>query len=56
MRHNFATQAMIADIPAEYTANYLGNKNVTIIEHYTHIKDETASSVIDIMEARLSTN
>lgn len=56
MRHNFATQAMIAGVPAEYTASYLGHKNTTMTEHYTHIKDETAPKVIDIMEARLSTN
>lgn len=56
MRHNFATQAMIAGVPPEYTASYLGHKNVTMTEHYTHIKDETASNVIDIMEVRLSTN
>lgn len=39
MRHNFATQAMIAGVPPEYTASYLGHKNVPMTEHYTHIKD-----------------
>ncbi|MCB5952765.1 tyrosine-type recombinase/integrase [Enterococcus sp. BWT-B8] len=56
MRHNFATQAIIAGVAAEHTASCLGYKNITMTEYYTHIKDETTSNVIDIMEARLSTN
>lgn len=56
MRHNFAPQATIAGIPPEYTANYLGHKNVTMTEHYTHVQDETSSNVIVIMEKRLSQN
>ena len=49
LRHFFATQAAIAGVPSEQTAAYLGHKNATMTEHYTHIADETASNVVSIV-------
>lgn len=56
LRHFFATQAAIAGVPKEHAAAYLGHNNKTMTEYYTHIKDETASGVIDIVSKRLNTN
>lgn len=56
LRHLFATQAAIAGVPQEHAAAYLGHHNKTMTEYYTHIRDETASGVIDIVSKRLNTN
>ena len=56
LRHLFATQAAIAGVPKEHAAAYLGHHNKTMTEYYTHIRDETASGVIDMVSKRLNTN
>ena len=56
LRHFFATQAAIAGVPKEHVANYLGHHNKTMTEYYTHIENETAASVIDIVSKRLEIN
>lgn len=56
LRHFFATQAAIAGVPREHAAAYLGHLDKSMTEHYTHIRDETAASVIDIVSKRLDIN
>lgn len=56
LRHFFATQAVIAGVPLEYTAAYLGHREKTMTEHYTHIKDETAGDVINLVSQRIKKN
>jgi Site-specific recombinase XerD len=56
LRHFFATQAAIAGVPKEHVAKYLGHNNKTMTEHYTHIQNETAAGVIDIVSKRLEIN
>lgn len=53
LRHYFATQSAIAGVPIQHAAAYLGHKNKTMTEYYTHIKNETASSVIDLVSKKL---
>lgn len=53
LRHFFATQAAIAGVPKEHAAAYLGHKDKSMTEYYTHIQDETAPKVIDILSKRL---
>lgn len=54
LRHNFATQAALAGAPIHDTAKYLGHRNVTMTEHYTHATDEGLNNVINLVESRLS--
>lgn len=54
LRHFFATQAAIAGVPKEHAAAYLGHRDKTMTEYYTHIENETAAGVIDIVSKRLS--
>lgn len=54
LRHFFATQAAIAGVPKEHAAAYLGHKNKTMTEYYTHIQNETATDVINIVSNRLN--
>lgn len=53
LRHFFATQAAIAGVPIEHAAAYLGHKNTSMTEHYTHISDETASNVVDLVSRHI---
>lgn len=53
LRHFFATQAAIAGVPKEHAAAYLGHRDKTMTEYYTHIENETASDVIDLVSKRL---
>jgi integrase len=54
MRHFFATQAVIAGVSVEHAAAYLGHRNKTMTEYYTHIRNETAPNVINMVSERLS--
>lgn len=56
LRHFFATQAAIAGVPKEHAAAYLGHHDKTMTQHYTHIQNETAAGVIDIVSKRLNIN
>lgn len=54
LRHFFATQAAIMGVPKEHAAAYLGHADKRMTELYTHIKNETASSVVDIVSRRIN--
>lgn len=56
LRHFFATQAAIAGAPKEHVAAYLGHSEKVMTAHYTHIANETAAGVIDIVSKRISGN
>ncbi|MCJ0566995.1 tyrosine-type recombinase/integrase [Enterococcus cecorum] len=56
LRHFFATQAVIAGVPLEHTAAYLGHNEKTMTEHYTHIRNETAENVISLVSKRIKNN
>ncbi|MDR0921734.1 MAG: site-specific integrase [Lactobacillales bacterium] len=52
MRHHFSTQAAIAGVNIEDAARFLGHASKEMTRHYTHIQDETASKVLDLMEEK----
>lgn len=54
LRHYFTSQAIVAGVPKEHAANFLGHTTVYMTEQYTHIKDEVTDNVIDIVEKRLN--
>lgn len=54
LRFFFATQTAIAGVANEHAAAYLGHRNKTMTEYYTHIKNETAPNVINMVSERLS--
>lgn len=53
LRHYFTTQAVIAGVPKEHTADFLGHTTIYMTEKYTHVKDEVTDSVINLVEKRL---
>lgn len=55
LRHFFATQSAIAGAPREHTAAYLGHRDKTMTEYYSHIENETAAGVVDIFSKRINT-
>lgn len=54
LRHYFATQAAISGAPKDHVAAYLGHHEKTMTQYYTHIENETAAGVIDLVSKRLS--
>lgn len=56
LRHFFTSQAVIAGVPKEQTASYLGHSTIYTTEKYTHIEDEVSDKVIDLIEKRLDFN
>lgn len=53
LRHYFTSQAVVAGVPKEQAAAFLGHTTMYMTEKYTHIEDEIADDVINLVEKRL---
>lgn len=53
MRHTFATYARVEGINARLLADYLGHKNTTMTDHYSHQTVEGMEKVIDLSSRKL---
>ncbi|WP_242387562.1 tyrosine-type recombinase/integrase [Enterococcus gallinarum] len=56
LRHYFTSQAVVAGVPKEQAAAFLGHTTVYMTEKYTHIEDEISDDVINLIERRLDYN
>lgn len=53
MRHTFATVARMDGIDSRMVADFLGHKNVTMTDHYTHRTAAGMEKVIELVNKRL---